>query len=130
MEKVSFADFIIWTSPAAFALALYLAHDAFTSVKEEIKSLRDRQNNLRDEIVEMKSQLGNVGEIARSTKIVVDSNSSAIQKIESRSESLDGFIKNIDRKIIEHDENYGKVILILKKVIERLQNKNPQKPQE
>ena len=130
MDSPTFSDFIIWTSPAAFALAIYLAHDAFSSVKDEIKTMREKQNSMREELVEIKSTARSAADGAHLGINAMNVQQDAIKRVEIKLESIESFTKTIEKKISDHDENYGKVILILKKVVATLKPKNPQDRQE
>ena len=133
MDKVSISDIIIWASPLVGALALYLAHDAFTSVKEDLKELRERQIKTREDISDIRADVKVANDSVNVISRNVDAAVSTVKEIDRRSgdtKEVQMFMRTIDNKMSLHDANYGKVILILKKVVTILRPKGQGSPQE
>lgn len=131
MEKASFSDFIVWASPAAFGLALYLAHEAFSTVKAELKDLRERQSKTREDLSEIRADVRSVADSVNSVKSISDASATTISRLDIRSgdtREMTMFMRTIENKLSIHEANYGKVILILKKVVTILRPKTPQDP--
>lgn len=127
MESTTISEVIIWFSPLVGALALYLAHEAFSSIKEDIKDLRERQVRTREDIAEVKATVSSVGDAVRSVSQTVDASSESVRRLDDRSgntKEMTIFVREIKNKLKEHDENYGKVLLVLKKVVTILRPKN------
>jgi hypothetical protein len=126
-NSTSITDLIVWASPLVGALALYLAHDAFTSVKEDLKDLRERQVKTREDMAELRSETRAVGDAVRLVNQTIDATSESVRRLDDRSgntKEMAIFIREMKNKLKEHDENYGKVLMVLKKVVTILKPKS------
>lgn len=132
-SEIAVSDIIIWGSPIVGAFALYLAHDAYSEIKDQLKDLRERQVRTREDIAEVKASVNSVGDAVNAVSKVATATAETMQKLDTRSgntREMEIFVKQMERKLSEHEANYGKVILILKKVVAILRPKNPQEPRE
>ena len=129
MAETSVSEIIIWSSPLVGALALYLAHDAYTTLKEEIKEVKSRQYHTREEQAEHRAETRALADNVNRMMSTLEATGQTVQALDRRSgdtNEMSIYMKGLEKKLSEHDANYGKVILILKKVISIL--RPPQKP--
>lgn len=127
------ADIIVWFSPLVGGLALYLAHDAFSSIKEELKDLRERQVKTREDLSDLKVETRSVGDAVIAVKKELEANTETTKRLDARSgdtREMTLFMRTIEGKLSQHEANYGKVILILKRVVAILRPKNQEPPRE
>jgi len=124
------ADLIVWSSPAAFGLALYLAHDAFSSIKSDIKELKERQVKTRDETFRITTTSKAISDSVALVQRGVDASLETTRRLSVETQELKGFIQSVERRMVTHDENYGKVILILRKVVTILRPKPTRDPKQ
>lgn len=116
------SEIIIWLSPLLGGLTLYLLHDAFSTLKDDIKDLRDRQVRTREDISTLSADTRVVGDKVGSVEKSVDNVVIAIRDIDSRSgntKEMGVFLKGMEARLSTHEANYGKVILILQKLAGR-----------
>lgn len=131
MSEITASELIVWASPAAFGLAVYLAHDAYTSIKDDIKELKDSQRKTRDEVSEVKRITDTQSLYLKDVGDSVKAQNPVIRGIDARlidTRELRGKISEVENKLTVQEENHGKIILVLKKVIEILRPKPPQGP--
>lgn len=121
--SVSAQELIVWTSPAAFALALYLAHEAYSSIKDDIKDLQDKQESFIEKLSESKSEIKIVGQWTKDQCKKIDA-------VLSGTKETKDFIGKIEARVALGETNYGRVILILKRIISILSKKNSQDQSE
>ena len=132
-NSTSVSEVIIWLSPLVGGLAIYLLHDAYSAIKDELKELKTKQYLTREEQAEHRAEtralLDNVNRLANS----LDATSQVVSSLDKRSgdtREMSIYMKTLENKLNTHDANYGKVILILEKVISILKPKKPQPPRE
>jgi len=95
--------------------------------------LRDRQVRTREDMAEIKSSVSSVGDHVRSVSQTLDATADSVRRIDDRSgntKEMQIFVREIKNKLKEHEDNYGKVILVLKKVVAILHSKNQPPPQQ
>jgi len=130
-DSTSISDVIIWASPLVGGLALYLAHDAFTSVKEDLKELRERQSKTREDLSDLRADVKVANDSINAISRNVDAAVSSVKAVDQRSgdtREVQMFMRTLENKMAVSETNYGKVILILKKVVTILRPKTPQDP--
>jgi hypothetical protein len=122
------SDIIIWSSPAVFGLALYLAHDAFAGIKEDLKDLKDRQLKTRDDLADLKIQtMGLAGSIMSShenLKSLTDSVKSVDHKM-GKVESFESHLGLVNDRLAKTEENNGRIIMVMNKIISIVMPKTP-----
>lgn len=114
------SEVIIWVAPLVGGLVIWLLHEAYGSFKEDIKDLKDRQLKTREEIAELKSDVrmtsNKVSDVDKSVDIVTAS----IKHLDGKSgdtRELSLYFRTMENKLNEYNANYGKVILILQKLV-------------
>lgn len=123
---------IIWASPFALTGILYLAHDAYQTVKAELKKLDSRTYNMREQQIKDGAKLGVLDDGLKALSENLADVSQVAKGIDRRSgdtKEMALYMKTVETKLNEHDANYGKVILILKKLISILVPQKRQPPQ-
>jgi len=129
-ESTSVADVIIWSSPAVFGFALYLAHDAYKSIKEDVKELKDRQVQTRNEAYKIGIDVKALGDSVAKAQRGIDANSETTKKLVFETQELTHFMSAVEKRLEVSEENYGKVIMVLKKVISILRPSVPKDPKQ
>ena len=130
-DSTSISDVIIWASPLVGGLALYLAHDAFTSVKDDLKELRERQVKTREDLADLRADVKVANDSINAISRNVDAAVSSVKAVDQRSgdtREVQMFMRTLENKMSVSETNYGKVILILKKVVTILRPKMTQDP--
>jgi hypothetical protein len=114
------SEVIIWVAPIIGGLAIWLMHEAYVSIKEDIKDIKDRQIKTRDELADVKSDVrmasSRIGDVDKSVEIVTNS----IRNLDNKSgdtKELSLYFRTMENKLNEYNANYGKVILILQKML-------------
>lgn len=132
-NSTSVSEIIIWLSPLVGGLALYLAHDAYSEIKSELKDLRERQTRTREDLSDIRADVKTVNDSVNVISRNVDAAVVTVKEIDQRAgdtREVQMFMRTIENKMSTHDANYGKVILILKKVVAILRPKTQEPPRE
>ncbi len=114
------SEVIIWVAPLVGGLAIWLLHEAYVSIKDDIKDVKDRLLKARDELADVKSDVrmasSKIGDVDKSVEIVTNSLKNLDGKTgDTRELSL--YLRTMENKLNEYNANYGKVIIILQKML-------------
>lgn len=114
------SEVIIWVAPIIGGFTLWLMHEAYGSIKDDIKDLKDRQMKTREELADVKSDVrmtsNKVMDVDKSVEVVTNS----IKNIDGKTgdtKELSLYFRTMENKLNEYNANYGKVILILQKML-------------
>jgi peptidoglycan hydrolase CwlO-like protein len=116
-------EIIIWTSPVVLAIACFFAKEVYDSFKGDIGDLKKSNSHFRTEQARFQVTLTNID-----TKVekldkkveVLTTTTSNLDRRTGDTKDLTLSIKTLETKLNEHESNYGKVILLLKKISAKL----------
>lgn len=116
-------ELIIWSSPIVLGLCIWLFKELYDSFKGDLGDLKKSNAAIRTEQATFKVTLTNIDAKVEKLDKKVDTLSGITNALDKRSGdtvTLTTSIKTLERKLDEHESNYGKVIILLKKVTEKL----------
>jgi len=120
------SEVIIWISPLIAAVALWLFHELYNALKVDINDIKSKQNKTRDDVADLKSDIrlaySKIENVDKSVNMLITITKVIDEKTGNTKEMTESF-RDVQSKISAYNSNYGKVILILQRLVD--QKKNP-----
>lgn len=117
---MTFAEMVIWISPLAFGLVIYLLRDIYTDVKLDLRWLRENIYRAREDLADQKAQIKMLNDSVLTTNKTISALSDSVRIIEIKTvdtANLNADVKQIEKQMYDLRSGYGKILLILQKVV-------------
>jgi len=112
---------IIWTSPVMFGVTVWLVKDYLDDLKSELKTTGSKVSNVHAKQIEDRVILRNVEKKVDEQGVVINSILITGNKIDQKTldySSLEKTVNNIDQRLKDQELSHGRILVVLKKVIE------------
>jgi len=126
-DKTTIAEIIIWAFPVVAGLALWGMRELYASIKSDLKSVKESQYNTNKKLDRVDARLDVVDAklVNQSTDLMaVKFTAHQIDQRTGNTREMVESMKHIETKLREQQTEYGKIILVLKKVIQIIRPKS------
>ena len=121
-----FTELIIWASPFLFAGFCWLAHEVYSSFKGDVSDLKKQSHTIlkRQERHEVK-----IDTLDQKTSTIcksIDAVKFTVHELDKRTGDtvdLTRSMRELEKKLEVHEANYGKIMIVLKRVVTIINSK-------